>query len=147
MTDMREELAGLAPGLDVEQYYDAWRLLVILWRGLWYGSRTNWRPYARRIWSIFSSRVRAAARMGRGMDGFLSQVARSLDLVVVGTNKKERAEVTRLLALPEEEQRRILYQLRNNLPVLVMLLRLYRDKRKEELEAREKFDSGEVEIS
>jgi len=136
MNDMREELTGLAPGLDVEQYYDAWRLLVILWRGVWYGSRTNWRIYARRIWSIFSDRVRAAARMGRGLEGFLSHIARSLDLPNVGTNTDERAEIARLLALPEENQRRIVRQLRDNLPVLIMLLRLYRDKRREELEGK-----------
>ena len=135
MRDMREELMGLAPGLDVEQYYDAWRLLVILWRGLWYSSRTNWRPYARRIWSIFSDRVRSAVRQGRGLDGFLSHAARMLDLAAIGSNAEGRAEVARLLALPPDEQRQILYQLRHNLPVLMMLLRLYRDKRKEELEA------------
>ena len=141
---MREELEELAPGLDVERYYHAWRLLVILWRGLWYGSRTNWRVYARRIWSVFSDRVRSAARMGRGLEGFMACVARSLDLPNVGTNADERAEIAYLLALPEEERLRICRQLRDDLPVLIGLLRLYRDKRKEELEAssREKEEGG-----
>jgi len=145
MNDMRDELAELAPGLDVERYYDAWQLLVILWRALWYGSRTNWRRYARRIWSIFADRVRAAARMGRGLPGFLSQIARMLDLANVGNNADERAEVARMLALPEAEQRRSVRQLRDDLPVLIMLLRLYRDRRKEELEAQD--EQIEIEIS
>lgn len=146
MKDMREELEAIVPGIAVEEYYDAWRLLVILWRGLWYGSRMNWRKYARRIWSIFSDRVRAAARMGRGLNGFLAQVARMLMMDNVGGNAEERAEVARLLALPEEEQRRIVRQLRDETPILIMLLRLYRDKRKEKFEAPIKVED-EIEFS
>jgi len=30
----RSELEALTPGLDVNRYYDAWRLLLLLWRDL-----------------------------------------------------------------------------------------------------------------
>jgi len=138
----QEDLSDLVPGIDVARYYDAWRLLVILWRGLWYGSQTDWSRYARRIWSIFPDRVRAAARMGRGLDGFLAQIARMLTLNGIGGNAEERAEIARLLSLPEAEQRHIVHQLRDETPVLIMLLRLYRDKRKEELETRTEFENS-----
>lgn len=140
---MEEVLSELVPGLEIEPYYDAWRLLVILWRALWYESRTNWRAYARRIWQMFADRVKASARMARDLDGFLANMARAFALPTVGGNLEERTEIARLLALPPDEQRRILRQLRQNTPVLVMLLRLYRDKRKEELEATSIYETEE----
>lgn len=129
------DLETLAPGIDAPRYYDAWSLLVILWRSLWFASRTDWGRYRARIWDMFGDRVRAAARMGRGLDGFLAHVSRSFDLAAIGANEDERQTVAALLALPEPDQRQIVYQLRNNLPVLLLLLRLYRDQRKAEMEA------------
>lgn len=129
------DLSAVAPGVDTERYFHAWALLVILWRSLWFASRTDWSRYRSRIWDLFGDRVRAAARMGRGMDGFLAHVSKSFDLAAIGANEDERQTVAALLALPEPDQRQIVHHLRNNLPVLLLLLRLYRDQRKAEIEA------------
>ena len=120
-----------------EEYYPAWMLLCILWRGMWNRSLIDWSGYRRRGWEIFASRIRRAVRTGRGLVGLLAEAARGLGLADVGSNADERKAVAALLALPLKQQRALLYQLRNDLPVLMMLLRLYRDQVREEREQLE----------
>lgn len=130
-----EDLNDLSPGISAEKYYHPWLLLVICWRSLWTTSRTDWRRYARRINDMFEARVRSSLRMGRGLDGFIAQFSRAFDLVFLGANEEERTAVAFLLSLPEQEQQRILVQMRTNLPVLLLCLRLYRDQRKADMGA------------
>jgi len=128
----REELAALAEGLDINRYYDAWRLLILLWRTMWWHSSTDWSKYRRTIWGMFSDRVSQAARTTGDLDGFLSRVARFLSLIQVGANEDDRQELLRLLALPDEAKRDIMRQLREDTPLLTALVRRWRDVKKEE---------------
>jgi hypothetical protein len=127
----KDELSALAPSLQTDQYHDAWSLLCILWRGLWHASATDWGRYRLRIWSMFSGWVASSVRMGRGLDGFLDQFSKRATLTQLGSNDRERQEILRILSLPQDQQNHIAHQLRNNLPVLIMLLRLYRDALKQ----------------
>ena len=138
----REEFESLALGLDPNRYYDAWRLVVMLWRGIWWHSTTDWSRYRREIWTMFTERVVAAARTAGDLDGFLSQAARFLSLSAVGANMDDRSELARMLALPPEGRRQIMRMLREDAPVLVALLRLWRDQNKEAKELERALDEG-----
>jgi len=127
----REELAALAQGLDVNRYYDAWRLLLLLWRTMWWHSSVDWSKYRRTIWGMFSDRVSQAARTTGDLDGFLSRVARFLSLTEVGANEDDRQELLRLLALSDQARRDIMRQLREDTPLLTALVRRWRDVQKE----------------
>jgi hypothetical protein len=62
------------------------------------------------------------------LDGFLSRCARLLNLTAVGGNADDRAEIVRLLALPPRARRELMRQLREDTPVLVALVRRWRDE-------------------
>lgn len=143
LADLRDVASVPADHEDetVDQYYHAWALLDILWRTLWVASRTDWSAYRLRIWDIFTSNVRSAARTGYGVDGFLTSMAESMNLIEIGTDADERMFVASLLALTGEPRRRLLFQLRHKLPVLMLFLRQYRDRRRDELEARNRGDN------
>lgn len=132
--DYRSELGALIPGLEINRYYDAWRLMMVLWRGLWFGSRTDWGRYRLRIWEMFTERVSSAARTAGDMDTFLSRVVRFLNLTGLGTNADDREEVLRILALDDQEKRTILRMLRENASLLAALVRRWRDIHKLEEE-------------
>lgn len=136
----RDELEALAQGLDVNRYYDAWRLVLLLWRGLWYDATTDWSRYRTRIWGMFTERVQSAAMTSGDLDAFLSRVARLLSLRSLGLNEDDRQELARLLALPNAEKRAIMRQLREDTPVLVALVRRWRDVSKEARDLERKFE-------
>lgn len=127
----QSDLEALAPGLDANRYYDAWRLLLLLWRDLWVNSSVDWSKYRLDIWSKFTERVQSAARTAGDLDGFLSRFARLMSLNGIGGNPDDRAELTRLLALPDTERRRIMRLLRDDTAVLVALVRRWKDANKE----------------
>ena len=131
-TNYRRLLADIAPGMEANRYYDGFRLTALLWRSIWFNSSTDWGRYRVRIWSMFSDRVQAAARTTGTLDGFLSRISRLLDLEGIGVNEDDRAEVVRMLAMPEEEWRELMRQLREDTPVLVALVRRWRDETKDE---------------
>ena len=131
MIDYRAEFERAAPGLEVNRYYDAWRLLVMLWRDMWWNSATDWSKYRLDIWSKFAERVQSAARTSGDLDGFLSRAARLLNLNGVGGNEDDRAELVRVLALTDEERRRVMRLLRDDTAILVALVRRWCDAGKE----------------
>jgi hypothetical protein len=133
----RSELAALTPGLDVNRYYDAWRLLLLLWRDLWWHSNVDWSKYRLDIWSKFTERIQSAARTAGDLDAFLSRFSRLMSLTGLGGNEDDRAELARLLALPDGERRRIMRLLRDDAPVLVALVRRWKDANKETWRALE----------
>lgn len=135
MNDLETDFVMLAPGLSEERYYRAWRLLIILWRGLWWGSTTNWSRYRARIWEMFPNWLLSAARRGRDLSSFLSGYCKVAHIPIAGSNENERTIIAEYMALPEHDQRAILRQVREELPVLMALLRLYRDRKKEEMES------------
>jgi len=126
--DYRSELEAIAQGIDINRYYDAWRLVLMLWRSVWYHSATDWSRYRVKIWGMFTERVQSAARTSGDLDGFLSRCARLLNLTAVGGNADDRAEIVRLLALPPRARRELMRQLREDTPVLVALVRRWRDE-------------------
>lgn len=132
MTDYRGALEDIAPGMDISRYYDGFRLVAMLWRSLWYNSDTDWGRYRIRIWGMFTDRVQSAARTTGNLASFLSRIAKMLDLSGIGVNDDDRAEVVRMLALPEPEQRELMRALREDTPVLVALVRRWRDVTKDE---------------
>ena len=135
--DYRGELEAIAQGIDVNRYYDAWRLMLILWRSVWYHSATDWSKYRLRIWGMFTERIESAARTAGDLDGFLSRAARFLNLTAIGGNEDDRREITRLLALPARERRALMRQLREDTAVLVALVRRWRDENKQAFEDEE----------
>lgn len=141
MIPTREDLHAIGGDLAVD-YYESWLLLVICWRNLWRNSRTDWSRYRLRIWDMFADRVRQSARMGRGLDGFIAEMCREFHISALGVNDVERQAVQQLLALPAAEHRRILTQLRNNSPVVIAFLRIYRDARRAELEGEDNHEQA-----
>lgn len=135
--NFRSELKAIAPGLDINRYYDAWRLLLLLWRDLWWHSATDWSKYRLDIWSKFTERIQSAARTSGDLAGFLSRFSRLMSLTGLGGNEDDRAELTRLLALPEAERRQLMRLLRDDAPVLVALVRRWKDSNKESWRALE----------
>lgn len=133
MIPTREDFHAIAGDMTTE-YYHTWLLLVILWRNIWRSSATDWSRYRLRIWDMFAERVRQSARMGRGVDGFTSLMCREFHIAALGVNDEERRAVQDILTLPAAEHRRMLTQLRNNTPVAIAFLRLWRDANKKELE-------------
>ncbi len=131
-----DEISGLIPGIDASQYADAFGLGVILWRGIWYSAAMDWSRYRRRIWEMYGNWLQSAARRSRDLNAFISNFARLATLREVGTNVDEREAVAAMLALPPDEQRRIIRQFRENTPIITTLVRLYRDKHRAELEAQ-----------
>lgn len=127
MVDYRAEFDRLYKGLDPNRYYDAWRLTLILWRSVWFASRVDWQKYRLDIWSKFSERLEVAARTTSSLSRFLSQVGRFLSLTSLGTNEEDRKEVIRMLALPEDQQDRLISLLRTEIPILVALVRRWRE--------------------
>jgi len=125
--DYRSELQTLVPGLDVNRYYDAWRLLLLLWRDVWMHSSADWGRYRANIWTMFTERVQSAARTAGDLDGFLSRFSRLMSLAGLGSNQDDRAELARMLALPTAERRVIMRMLRDDAPVLVALVRRWKD--------------------
>lgn len=126
------DLKDVAPGIDVDRYYDSWRMLLMLWRGMWNSSRTDWSRYRRTAWPMFNGWCVSAARRARDLSRFLSNFARLADIPQIGTNEDERAVVRDLLGLPEERQRAMLRQIRSDMPVLSGLVRRYQQIRHEE---------------
>lgn len=117
-------------GLDADRYYDPWRLLIILWYSIWWTSEVDWSPYRRRIWSLFGEWIASAARRSNDLNRFLSLFARVAALRYVGRNEEERQRVLEFLALPEERQRRIVAQLREDTPILLALVMEFTRKHK-----------------
>ena len=143
--DYRSELETVAPGLDVSRYYDAWRLLLILWRDVWYHSSIDWSRYRMDIWSKFAERVQSASRTAGDLGGFLSRFSRLMSLTGVGSNENDRTELARLLAPPDGERRRIMRMLRDETPVLVALVRRWKDANRETLRELERpADTGTI---
>jgi len=121
--EFRDEFAEY--GLDPARYYDAWRLLLVLWYSVWWCSNVDWSQYRRMtIWPRFSNWVTSAARRSSDLQRFLSAFARSAKLTAVGKNAAERHLVlTYFLALPDERQRQIVGQYRDDMPILVAFVR------------------------
>lgn len=130
----KEDLTAIAGEAMADEYYETWLLLVIVWRNIWRNSRTDWSRYRLRMWDMFSDRVRLAARMGRGVDGFISEICGHFHISALGVNNDERLAVQKLLALPAGDHRRMMNQLRNNAPVVIAFLRIYSDAVRAELE-------------
>lgn len=132
----RDEISDLIPGIDASQYADAFGLGVILWRGVWYSASMDWSRYRRRIWEMYANWLQSAARRSRDLNAFMSNFARFATLREIGTNVDEREAVASMLAMPPNEQRRIIRQFRENTAVITTLVRLYRDRHRAELESQ-----------
>jgi predicted Fe-S protein YdhL (DUF1289 family) len=135
--DYRSELAALADGIDVNRYYDAWRLVLALWRSVWNVSYLDWRRYRRRAWEMFQERVLAAARTSGDISSFVSQASRLLSLAQIGANQDDREEIVRIASLSPEERENVMRELRDDLPMLVALVRRYSELRKAKFEGEE----------
>ena len=61
----------------------------------------------------------------------MSRAARLLNLNGVGGNDDDRVELMRMLALTEDERRRVMRLLRDDTAILVALVRRWRDAGKE----------------
>ena len=121
-----------------DKYYDAWRLLVILWRGM---NWNIWGKYRRTIWQTFTNTVRSVARTTGTLELWLSRFTVAMQITNLGTNVDDRLELKRILT--QGNQALILRQFREEAPFLVLLLRRFRDIRREELEQRLEEEYGE----
>ncbi len=145
--DYRYELQRLVAGLDVNRYYDAWRLALVLWRSVWYRSATDWRRYRMDIWSMFTERLQSAARTTGDLDSFLSRFGKLMSLSEIAVNEDDRVEVARMLALEYTERQHIMRMLREDTAVIVVLVRRWKDARREErAEAESAFDLFNIQI-
>ena len=147
--EYREELASYSIGLDVERFYDAWRLLIILWRSIWFCSNTDWGRYRQTIWDRFGKWITSAARRSRDLAGFLAVFARDARLAAVGANEEDREWLIGLVALPYQRQRQMIRQLREDTCLLVALVKEFQKRNKEEREdhLKSQMEVQDVEIS
>lgn len=128
--DFKAELAAYAEGLDVERFYYAWRFLIVLWRSVWWCSNVSWGRYRRTIWDKFARWIASAGRRSRDLTTFIAVFSREAKLASVGANRDERHWIMQVVALPYDEQRAILRQLREDTSLLVAFVREYQDQYK-----------------
>jgi len=133
-------------GLAEDEYYATWRLLLVLWYSLWWSSNKDWSQYRRRIWDLFSNHITSAARRSSDLRRFLSLFARSAGLRHVGRDERERRLVFDYLALPDDEQRRIVEQFREEMPILKALVQEFTRKHKYNPEENDSASSALFEI-
>lgn len=127
-------------GENAVDYFEATQIAVMLWSNMHLNSRVDWSPYRIRIWDIFESRLRFAIRTGRTIQDFLSRTAKELSLITLGKNDDERNRFMFYTTAPQETQNKIMRQLRDNLPIIILYTRLYTDNRRADW--REEYDNG-----
>lgn len=113
-----------------ENTQTAIELAWLLWRSIWYNSTQDWGPYRRRIWDMYTARLRSAARMSRHLGEFVSQFCRAFAIPTPGATPDEREHIQAILDLPPTEHRAALQCFLTQLPVITLYVRLRRDASK-----------------
>jgi hypothetical protein len=129
-----DDLREVSPNID-EKFFWPWRLLLLCWLNMWKASAMQ--ISARNGWDYFSRWIPSAANRAFDLGEFLAHFARKAQIVQLGTNVDEREVIAEAIALAATEQRRVLKTIRNQLPVLLTLLRMYQQIRKETYEYEE----------
>lgn len=104
------------------------KLLTPLWRGI---PADYKRRYARNIWSQYEDNLRAAAYTSN-LRVFVSRICGKLNITIAST---DIAAVNEIVSAGRDKE--ILAALRNEITMLILLVRLENDKRKEEWAARQ----------
>jgi hypothetical protein len=105
-------------------------LAWLLWRSIWHNSSQDWSPYRRRIWDMYTVRLRSAARMSRDLGEFVSLFCRAFSIPTPGASPEERAHLQMILDLPSDAHDKILQCFHLQLPVITLYVRLRRDAAK-----------------
>lgn len=113
-----------------ENTQTAIELAWLLWRSVWHNSTQDWGSYRRRIWDMYTARLRSAARMSRHLGEFVSQFCRAFAIPTPGATPDEREHIQAILDLPPAEHRAVLQCFLTQLPVVTLYVRLRRDASK-----------------
>lgn len=116
-----------------QEYHTALKLLIPLWRGI---PGDYKQKYARNIWQQFEDNLRAAAYTAK-LSKFVNSVCSRIQIEIAAKDVSAVNE-----ALNATDERTILRQLREEATVLVLMVRLENDKRKEEWKKKKAEDYG-----
>jgi len=122
-----------------EEYHQALKMLIPLWRGI---SGDYKQKYVRNIWDQFENQIRAAAYTS-SVSKFISSLCSRLQIQISSDDVSDT-----LSALNASDERKLLRQLRDEAPTLVLIVRLENDKRKAAWEKKQElagtmFDSND----